>query len=237
MAPPLSIPGYAFDPATNRYFKQPTSTAKLTPSQSRPPPSSSSSSARGESEGRKRKRARKTVEKGKWTTVEPNLWGLRELSTRGNWEGNGGKREKLHQCAFLSLFQSTTVLTATFSTSSDLRLTSLSRSTTIRTLFPDCLPLDDEITHLSFDERSPSVLRIGCGNGSIACVLSFLRAEALIDGFLEEQNRQPLPFSGRERLLPQRRRRVEDKLVPSEQSHVLADLRRSSAVRFSFLPL
>jgi hypothetical protein len=62
------------------------------------------------------------------------------------------------------------VLTADSSTISDLRSISFSRSTTVRTLFPDCLPLDDDITHLSFDERSPSVLRLGCSNGSIACV-------------------------------------------------------------------
>jgi hypothetical protein len=62
------------------------------------------------------------------------------------------------------------VLTVDLSASSDLRSISFSRSTTVRTLFPDCLPLDDDITHLSFDERSPAVLRVGCSNGSIACV-------------------------------------------------------------------
>jgi hypothetical protein len=94
MAPPLQLPGYAFDSATNRYYKLPKGQAA--PLQSRPS-STSSIATREESDGRKRKRARKTVEKGKWRAAESVLWGLREMSTGGDLGGNVGEREKLHQ--------------------------------------------------------------------------------------------------------------------------------------------
>ncbi|GAA5943876.1 hypothetical protein JCM10213_009015 [Rhodosporidiobolus nylandii] len=151
---PLAIPGYIWD--GKRFYKAPKSAAKHTPtSQAKTSASASSSAAtssnKEESEGRRRKRARRTQEKGKWRAVEPpqpNAWGLRELAVQGGrFEGAVGARERLQH---------------------DLRSLSLSRSTATRTLFPDCLPLDDSITHLSFDERCPSILRVGGSNGIIA---------------------------------------------------------------------
>ncbi|GAA5886770.1 hypothetical protein JCM6882_005882 [Rhodosporidiobolus microsporus] len=149
---PLDIPGYAWD--GKRYYKVPKSAAKHTPaSQSRASaatPPQPTSSSQGVSEGRRKKRARKTVKKGKWRAVEtpqPNLWGLRESGVGRRCEGSVGRREKLHH---------------------DLQSLSLARATSVRSLYPDCLPLDDDVLHLSFDELSPSVLRIGGSNGTIA---------------------------------------------------------------------
>ncbi|GAA5876740.1 hypothetical protein JCM8547_002034 [Rhodosporidiobolus lusitaniae] len=144
MPAPLNLPGYTYDPNTNRYFRtgaRPPTASPSSSSTTRPPVSS---------DARQRKRARKTIQKGKWTRLEPaqpNLWGLRELGTGSRWESSVGAREKLHH---------------------DFRSLSLSRSSSSRSLFPDCLPLDDDITHLSFDQHTPSVLRIGSSNGSIA---------------------------------------------------------------------
>ncbi|GAA5838751.1 hypothetical protein JCM11251_006726 [Rhodosporidiobolus azoricus] len=150
--PPLSIPGYAWD--GKRYYKVFKSAAKHTPASqiragsSLPPPATSSS--RTETEGRRKKRARKTLAKGKWRAAEapqPNLWGLREMSVQSAWQGSVGTRERLHH---------------------DMRSLSLAQVTTVRSLYPDCLPLDDDVLHLSFDELSPSILRIGGSNGTIA---------------------------------------------------------------------
>ncbi len=44
----------------------------------------------------------------------------------------------------------------------------MSRLKSTRVLYPDCLPIDEAITALSFDERHPGCLRIGGDQGSIA---------------------------------------------------------------------
>ncbi|GAA6030233.1 hypothetical protein JCM8097_009001 [Rhodosporidiobolus ruineniae] len=151
MAAPLQLPGYVYDSTTKRYYKAPKSTAAAPPSARAFAPPPTSSSGRPESASRQRKRARREKEKGKGRAVdpapEPNLWGLRDLGIRSTFDGSVGRKERLHH---------------------DLRSLSLSRSKTVRSVFPDCLPLDDDITHLSFDELSPSVLRIGGSNGTIA---------------------------------------------------------------------
>lgn len=39
-------------------------------------------------------------------------------------------------------------------------------------MYPDCLPMDDTILHLAFDETDPARLRVGTSNGTIAFVSS-----------------------------------------------------------------
>lgn len=52
---------------------------------------------------------------------------------------------------------------------SELRRASLERLSSVRTLYPDCIPLDDTILHLSFDDTAPATLRAGTSSGTIAC--------------------------------------------------------------------
>lgn len=54
--------------------------------------------------------------------------------------------------------------------SSDMLLSSLSRLSSARTMYPECLPMDDTILHLAFDDADPARLRVGTSNGTIACV-------------------------------------------------------------------
>lgn len=55
---------------------------------------------------------------------------------------------------------------------SDILLYSLSRLSPARTTYPDCLPMDDTILHLAFDDVDPARVRVGTSNGTIACVSS-----------------------------------------------------------------
>ncbi|GAA5955723.1 hypothetical protein JCM21900_000898 [Sporobolomyces salmonicolor] len=146
-APPLHIPGYVWD--GKRYYKAPTA-AKAIPSSSQLRTSSTSkptsSHLRSEdSQGRKRKKARRAKEKGKGRAVEPSIPSLLRDLPLG--DVGRGRREKLQH---------------------DLRGMALSRFSSVRILYPDCLPMDESIVQLSFDDRDPSVLRVGGSNGSIA---------------------------------------------------------------------
>lgn len=38
------------------------------------------------------------------------------------------------------------------------------------TVYPDCLPIEDTIDHISVDENNPEIVRIGGSSGSIALV-------------------------------------------------------------------
>ncbi|BGP49977.1 DDB1- and CUL4-associated factor 4 [Rhodotorula kratochvilovae] len=146
--PPLQLPGYTWDPQTKRFFKTPTSVAKHTPASSARTASSRQqhAQAKDESAARKRKRARKTLDKGKWRAVEPaGLGALRNLEL-GRWD-SVGRTERMHH---------------------DLRASSMSRLSSVRTIYPDCVPVDDSILHLSFDELNPTTLRIGTSSGTIA---------------------------------------------------------------------
>ncbi|GAA5985033.1 hypothetical protein JCM11641_000824 [Rhodosporidiobolus odoratus] len=155
MSTQLAIPGYTYDPVKKRYFKAPPTATKQTPtSQSRVPALSSTSTSsnqpRTDSDGRKRKRARRAQVNTKQKALplpQPNLWGLRDFMLGGGWDGSVGKREALHH---------------------NFRSMSLTRSHSAKNLYPDCLPLDDEITHLSFSAMDPAILQLGGSNGIIA---------------------------------------------------------------------
>ncbi|GAA5889074.1 hypothetical protein JCM8208_007762 [Rhodotorula glutinis] len=162
MQPPLQLPGYTWDPATKRFFKQ-VHNPKHTPSSS-----ARSASARqldraardkDESASRKRKRQRKTLDKGKWRAVEPQgVAALRTLDL-GRCD-SPARRDSLQH---------------------DLRASSLSRLSSVRTLFPDCVPMDDQILHLSFDDTHRSTLRIGTSSGILATGYLARSADELAD--------------------------------------------------------
>ncbi|TNY18434.1 hypothetical protein DMC30DRAFT_54829 [Rhodotorula diobovata] len=150
MQAPLQLPGYTWDPATKRFFKQQTSAAKLTPAAASRTASSSRKGdqlTKGESSGQQRKRAKRTRDKGKARAEEPRGVGALRSLDLGAWDTAPGRRLALHH---------------------DLRATQLSRLSSTRTLFPDCVLMDDSILHLSFDETSPSTLRIGTSSGTLA---------------------------------------------------------------------
>lgn len=44
----------------------------------------------------------------------------------------------------------------------------LGRAEPTRRLSPDCLPMDEGIDRIAFDDRDPNVLRVGGSSGSIA---------------------------------------------------------------------
>ncbi|GAA6048333.1 hypothetical protein JCM3770_000954 [Rhodotorula araucariae] len=147
-SPPLQLPGYTWDPEAKRFFKAPTSAAKHTPASSARTASSRHrlAQAQNESAAKKRKRARKTHDKGKWRAIEPaGLGALRNLDL-ARWD-TAGRRDRLRN---------------------DLCATSMSRLSSVRTIYPDCVPVDDSILHLSFDEVAPTTLRIGTSSGTIA---------------------------------------------------------------------
>ena len=44
----------------------------------------------------------------------------------------------------------------------------LGRIASVRKLGPDCLPMDEAIDKIAFDDRDPNIIRVGGSSGSIA---------------------------------------------------------------------
>ncbi|KPV72435.1 uncharacterized protein RHOBADRAFT_55900 [Rhodotorula graminis WP1] len=158
MQPPLQLPGYSWDPVSKRFFKQVHTSA----------PSARSTTARqldrasndkDESASRKRKRQRRTQAKGKWRAVEPQgLAALRTLQLARL--DSPARRDSLHH---------------------ELRAANLARLSSSRTVFPDCLPMDDTVLHLSFDDTHRSALRVGTSSGILATGYLARPADELAD--------------------------------------------------------
>ncbi|EGU12153.1 WD repeat-containing protein [Rhodotorula toruloides ATCC 204091] len=154
--PPLVLPGYIWDEQTRRYYKQPKNAAAPIPRTASPRQTSSATrhgreAGQGdEGVGGKRKRARvdRKDQKGKGRAGDEEgslANGLRDLYL-GDWQLVGQRQRLQH----------------------DILLSSLSRLSPARTMYPDCLPMDDTILHLAFDDADPARLRVGTSNGTIA---------------------------------------------------------------------
>ncbi|BGP09778.1 DDB1- and CUL4-associated factor 4 [Rhodotorula toruloides] len=154
--PPLVLPGYVWDEQTRRYYKQSKNAAAPIP-RTASPRQTSSTTRHGRVEGQgdegvggKRKRARvdRTDAKGKGRARDEDgslADRLRDLYLT-DWQLVGQRQRLQH----------------------DILLYSLSRLSPARTTYPDCLPMDDTILHLAFDDVDPARVRVGTSNGTIA---------------------------------------------------------------------
>ncbi|GAA6003591.1 uncharacterized protein JCM10292_000438 [Rhodotorula paludigena] len=144
-AAPFALPGYVWDGA--RFYKAPASPARHTPASAlRTASSAAAPHDRPESAGKKRKRARKAAQKGKGKLADSHPRADLANLGLGHWH-SPARRDQLHH---------------------ELRRASLERLSSVRTLYPDCIPVDDTILHLSFDDTAPATLRAGTSSGTIA---------------------------------------------------------------------
>ncbi|GAA5977141.1 hypothetical protein JCM10908_004870 [Rhodotorula pacifica] len=156
--PPLQLPGYVWDPQTRRYFKQATSAIRSTPA----------STARAATAATLAQRERTKLEQEVQLQNKKKAKQARERKLKRDDEGEDCED------AVIALRNSILAPWITRTANRDnLKhgLQGLHLATklgSVRTVYPDCLPMDDSIQHISFDQRNPLTLRVGTSNGTIA---------------------------------------------------------------------
>ncbi|POY70044.1 hypothetical protein BMF94_6954 [Rhodotorula taiwanensis] len=148
----LDLPGFVYDPVRRRYFKATPSTA------GRQTPAASAQTAQLVPQTRERHRQDVSDETPR-------------QRKRGRAIGSGAvsdsvmdKLRNSHLAPWLTSTAARTVM------KHDLQSRQMAHklSSAMPPVYPDCLPMDDAIQHLSFDETDPATLRIGTSGGTIA---------------------------------------------------------------------
>jgi hypothetical protein len=159
---PFDLPGFLWD--GRRFYKAPPE-AKQAPTN---PENASISNKR-----KKAKSSQQQVKKAIPIARSRRRSTLHEqLSDLALREWNGSSRSSLHQFSqlfiFSELWQSFRELISISFYHSDIDLHALTKFESTRILYPECLPNEEEIVKLSFDELNPAILRIGGSSGTIA---------------------------------------------------------------------
>lgn len=238
MQAPLQLPGYTWDPATKRFFKQQTSAAKLTPAAASRTASSSRKGdqlTKGESSGRQRKRAKRTRDKGKARAEEPRGVGALRSLDLGAWDTAPGRRLALHQCASPSCSHATLAHAHTELELRAAAVTSARRSSRACRRLAPCFPTASSWTTRSCTSRSTrrpprhsaSALRAARSRTSPS---SLVASKRLTPVRTPSQHGLPRAPGRRARQLPQRRAQLAHELVLFEQDHEPQDVRRPHRV-------
>ena len=181
---PLQLPGYTWDPETRRYFKQSTSAIRQTPA-STARAAAAAALAQAERErahnqetshrqARAKQARQRKLERDDDDDGHDRLAAWRN-SVLAPWLVQPAKRDKLKLSVKkprLSNFQGRKKSADDFRAKNS-RLQGSHLATkigSVRTIYPDCLTMDDSIQHISFDETNPSTLRVGTSSGTIASV-------------------------------------------------------------------
>ncbi|GAA5881858.1 hypothetical protein JCM3774_003061, partial [Rhodotorula dairenensis] len=158
-APPLQLPGYTWDPESRRFFKQSTSAIRTTPAASaRAATAHALAQAERDKQANEETRVRQTRAKQARE---------RRFKRDDDDDDNGGGGHDRNLAAYLAPWLGQPARRDAYKH----RLQGQhlgAKIESIWTVYPDCLPVDDSVQCISFDETNPSALRVGTANGLIA---------------------------------------------------------------------
>lgn len=154
----MDLPGYRYEETTGKYFK-------MKPGEvARPPPSASSLSLSSTTTSKKSRKAG-----GVATSITPRQIAAQQHPFRRVFERHWNASSTCNQCV-LSLECICDAWLTLHGISSDLEVLALGKYKLLKRIVPDCLPLDESITCLTFESGEESMIRIGGSLGSIALV-------------------------------------------------------------------